>query len=651
MEESNQRNRTYNDYQISLNFKSFKAELPMFVIFRKHRSSPQEPRPYEDIFSYALPSGIEYKDEDWSSYWISFENKPDFEAFQVTPTLRPDLTCQVLFWSLETATRNILKPNKFIVPKNHFIKEISFIQKQHGEGSELLVVQPYHLRNTEQFGFLFDFHFHPEDNIPFSRKIQQLSLSLDKAFKRNLDYYVDRTTKVNEFIKERQDVFGSIILPGCKNVVSLSEDFVVLPANRLNTKNYVFSDNRESRSQFTGLLEHGPLKPLDQPPRLLFIFREQDRPAARTLALNLRGNPQHKRFTFPGFSSLFRSELEIDGNPIILSDLRQYTIEGALESVKERKKGIPSILPILVLPSDDDSYLIQKSIFSHAEIATQVCTLRILQDENILKWAIPNLALQIFCKAGGYPWKVRPTAERTVIIGISQSHKSTIVNGKFEVDKYFAFSVMTDNSGLFQKIQVLSDEKDPDGYISKPRENLRKVLQESSQQFSRVVIHTSFKLKYKEIDAIQKTVSEAANDPKLTKCSFAVVKVNHRSRFFGTNPNVNSLVPYESTQVKLGPKEYLVWFEGIYPDNPTVTKAFPGPTHLQILRSNSDHTIPDETLLQDLVNLSGANWRGFNAKSSPVSIFYCHLVADYVHDFNERGLPLPAVSDIRPWFL
>jgi hypothetical protein len=66
---------------------------------------------------------------------------------------------------------------------------------------------------------------------------------------------------------------------------------------------------------------------------------------------------------------------------------------------------------------------------------------------------------------------------------------------------------------------------------------------------------------------------------------------------------------------------------------------------------SEEDSIGDEALLQDLINLSGANWRGFNAKSAPVSVFYCHLVADLVHDFQQGGLPLPQVQDIRPWFL
>jgi hypothetical protein len=164
-----------------------------------------------------------------------------------------------------------------------------------------------------------------------------------------------------------------------------------------------------------------------------------------------------------------------------------------------------------------------------------------------------------------------------------------------------------------------------------------------------VVVHTSFKLRYKEIKAIEDVVRLTAKDK--TKCRFAVIKVNHRSRFFGVNRSVNSLVPYEATQLRLGPGEYLVWFEGIFPGSPTVNKAFPGPTHLQFLRVNEENPIGAEELLQDLVNLSGANWRGFNAKSAPVSVFYCHLFAELVHSFHQQGLPMPAVKDIRPWFL
>lgn len=337
---------------------------------------------------------------------------------------------------------------------------------------------------------------------------------------------------------------------------------------------------------------------------------------------------------------------------MILPDLSPSSMESALKRAEALRAHSSRVLPVLVLPNDN-GYLAQKAYFSHAGLPTQVCTLRILEDAEALKWAIGNLALQVFCKAGGKPWKVRPTAEHSLIIGISQSHKCRVVNDRVKVEKYFAFSVLTDSSGLFQQIQVLGDSEDHSAYIAGLRARLKKVPEDNSGGFNRVVIHTSFKLRHEEIRAIQQTTQDVAAATDRAKCRFSVIKVNQKSRFFGINRSVNSLVPFEASKVRLGSNEHLVWFEGIYPDRPNVTKAFPGPTHLQFLRVNEDPAGPAEQreLLQDLVNLSGANWRGFNAKSAPVSVFYCHLVADLVHDFHERGLPMPAVQDLRPWFL
>ena len=166
-------------------------------------------------------------------------------------------------------------------------------------------------------------------------------------------------------------------------------------------------------------------------------------------------------------------------------------MELALQSANTARKTSPQVLPVLVLPTgDDNGYLAQKAYFSHAGLPTQVCTLRILEDDESLKWAIANLALQIFCKAGGKPWKVRPTAERSLIIGVSQSHKSRLVGAKVQIDKYFAFSVLTDSSGLFQQIQILSDSPDHSTYVTALRVNLKQILEDSAGTFNRVVIHT-----------------------------------------------------------------------------------------------------------------------------------------------------------------
>lgn len=642
-----------DEYHIHLNFLSVEIDLPHVVIYRRECVSVQEDRPHPLASAFKLPQ-VSCDEEEWRHYWIMTEPTPNFEPFDFRLASNGDIARKVLFAALRRSIESQLKPEEYWFPDNSFIAEASLTMQSHAEGDELLVIQPYSLKALRQTGFLVDFHFRLAKDVAFNRRIQQLSLSLDKNFKRNVDYYADRSSRIRRFLDAKWAIFEKLALPASSVPLTVSRDFVPLVAERLRPKIYVFGGAKESRSQFSGLREYGPLQPLDGPPRLLFAFREQDRQAARHLALALRGMKQRGHYNFPGFNELFKTPLEIDANPIVLADLSPESMEHAMQNASRARTASSRILPVLVLPNgDDNGYLAQKAHFAHAGLPTQVCTLRILEDEESLKWAIANLALQLFCKAGGKPWKVRPTAERSLIIGISQSHKTKLVDNQVHIDKYFAFSVLTDSSGLFQQIQVLGDSSDHSTYVAGLRDNLKRVLETNAGTFNRVVIHTSFKLRHDEIDAIRKTASEVARVTDRSKCRFSVIKVNHKSRFFGINRSVNSLVPYEATKIRLGPHEYLVWFEGIFPDKPNVTKAFPGPTHLQFLRVNEELAEPAEEreLLQDLVNLSGANWRGFNAKSSPVSVFYCHLVADLVHDFHDRGLPLPAVQDLRPWFL
>lgn len=638
-----------DDYLIHLNFLPVIGNIPAFVIYRQLRGDASTPRPQGgDVHGYSLPVHASNLEER-AAYWVSTTTIQGFEEFQAEAHFNNDLTKWVIFKALCDNARAKLSSEQFWISDRGFQPEIHLGMKTHPEGEEQLIIQPYRLRAAEKFGLVADFHFRMKENVPFSRKIQQLSLSLDKHFRRNLDYYVDRVGKISAFIRERREVLSQLQLPGAAGIATLSLEFEPVSASRLRSRVYVFGSDKESRSQFTGLRDYGPLEPVKNKPHLLFVFREQDRQAARTLAMALRGARPKERFSFPGFESLFHTALEIDSNPIVIPDFSQASMQMALARTQQ---VTGTVVPVLVLPEDDPpAYLNHKAVFAHAGIATQVCTLEVIQDESALKWATANIALQIFCKAGGLPWKVRPTSERSLILGISQSHKIKEEGGRRRIERHFAFSVLTDSSGLFQKIQVLGDASAESDYLAQFRENLRALLVSYASQFSRVVIHTSFKLKHHEIDEIQKVVEETAASDVGRRTRFAVVKVNNRTRFFGANRSANSLVPFEGTCVKLGHYEYLVWFEGIFPDKPTVTKAFPGPTHLQFLRLSDEKQIGEDILLQELMNLSGANWRGFNAKSAPVSVFYCHLVADLVHDFHERNLPLPAVEGLQPWFL
>ena len=139
-------------------------------------------------------------------------------------------------------------------------------------------------------------------------------------------------------------------------------------------------------------------------------------------------------------------------------------------------------------------------------------------------------------------------------------------------------------------------------------------------------------------------------DSERHNLSFVVMKINTKNKFFGFFQESNSMVPYESSIIQISPNEYLLWFEGLQYHNPNIIKRISGPTHIAIMYK-SFSTIEDKSLIQDALNLSGANWRGFNAKSIPVSIYYCKLVADFMKNFDIYGIPKYKIDNNFPWFL
>ena len=129
------------------------------------------------------------------------------------------------------------------------------------------------------------------------------------------------------------------------------------------------------------------------------------------------------------------------------------------------------------------------------------------------------------------------------------------------------------------------------------------------------------------------------------------MKFNDRNSFFGFASGHNSRVPYESTVVSLSHSEYLVWFEGLQYGQSALQKMVGGPLHVRYAYPDRIGESEKRMFLQDAINLSGANWRGFNAKSLPVSVYYAQIIAKYLKEFEAHGLRPPDVNNIVPWFL
>lgn len=422
--------------------------------------------------------------------------------------------------------------------------------------------------------------------------------------------------------------------------IDLKDSFAKIPADSLKTKIYLVGESQESKSQFMGIKNKGPYQRLDKGILLSFFYKPEHKLFASDLAKALRGEMYA---TFIGIKDFFRLPgIKIEGQEIKDNNLEEFIIRIVNDKENENIYFIPIIL---LSRNESEKYWSIKYNSLKKQQPVQFVTLELLKNKESLKWSVSNIALQIFAKLGGIPWLMKVETKRSLIIGIGQSHEISIINNKPQIVKYFSYSVLTDSSGIYRDLKVLGKSQSKEDYLNQISEQIKNIVEKYSNDFDHFVIHVPFKIKRFELEKIS-GILKSINSEK----TFLVIKVNIKNKYFGFNLSANSLVPYESTFIQLGPNDYLIWFEGLQYHNPNINKRISGPVHIEFYYSNKKLTEDEKcSYLQDILNLSGANWRGFNAKSIPISVHYAQLVSKFIKYFSKVGDI--NIENIKPWFL
>ncbi len=582
-------------------------------------------------------------------YWTFFQRSKDGTEVVCKPFDNVYVTIDALRLALIQSCRNNLALGQFRVIEG-IHQRVEVITKTYPEGSQVISLEPYLLRSRGQFGFLADFRFHPTKEDRGTRRSLQLSLSLDKHGRPNPNFYADRYSQLAAFVTKFHEQIFPLQVPGGQEV-TVGSQLVEIQSETLAVKNYVVGSDVESRSQFMGVKQSGPLKQGPEGTHLHFLYRPEDRPLSHDLFRALRGDTFR---TFPGMERMFRLPISKENvSGAAMSDFSSSEIQRIKDQVVADASG-RKVVPIVLTsfsrhdaPEENAAYWNLKHAFLSAGLPIQVVATETVADKNKLKWSAASIGLQVFAKAGGTPWKVRPRTERCLIVGIGQAHRKS----KERIDRYFAYSVLTDSSGVFEEVRVLGEGQDEENYIQSFAASLRSIFTEYSSRFSSFVIHATFAIRRSELESIATVLSEQRK--QTDSGEFVSLKFNDRNRFFGFMLDHNSRVPYESTVVPLSQNEFLVWFEGLQYGQSIVRGMIGGPLHVAFTYPHHEDLSLEQkrAYLQDAINLSGANWRGFNAKSLPVSVYYAQLIARYLKEFDNLGLPAVNVDTLTPWFL
>ncbi|HOJ23870.1 MAG TPA: Piwi domain-containing protein [Bacteroidales bacterium] len=610
--------------EIALNFLPLNTSNFSFNVFIR-KSSPNEKRWDENIRLLKLPDN----DNKYINFWVSFEQFEDSEEITINSNINIELTKWYLFTLLKNRLEN---ENIEFEPSeksfNHFRIHI-ITEKITGKGKKSVWMEPYYLKTKEEFGFLVDYKFIKDPNSDFDRYIQKLSLSLNDSYQSNKNFYIDKYRYIINFLEKDFSNFKELFQD-----LIIDTNFEKLTCKKLNTKNYIFKNNNISNSQFNGLMQYEVFQPAPNANQLMYIYliKDETKQYANDLIRALNGEFP----TFKGVDKLgLPTQTKNNTKALIIEDYNNF--KDKLEEISSNK----NFIIISIFPSKEEKFYYElKNYCLNKNIPLQTIHIETIADENRLKWSISGIALQMFTKLGGFPWLVKTENNNCLIVGIGQSIERTEEN----ISRFFAYSVLLEASGKFLKIEPLADANKKDNFLKAVADNINRILDENVN-YQRIIFHVPEKIKKETVKKIEEILKESQQNAELY-----ILRINDDSRFFGYDLINNSMIPFESSYIQLSENEFLVWTEGLNYQNPKPLKRYGNPLYIQFFYSNQQN-YAKELLLQDILNLSGANYRGFNAKALPVSLYYPKLISNFYKHFKEINLDQIRVKTDKLWFI
>jgi argonaute-like protein implicated in RNA metabolism and viral defense len=414
--------------------------------------------------------------------------------------------------------------------------------------------------------------------------------------------------------------------------------------------------SRESThpDKLRGLVKYGPYRPITIKPRIGFVFPKGYRDYANNLYLALRNGIGY----FKGLSTLLKVPFDRDQvfpitgfplpNPHDHEDAaKRY--RDAILSWKATGAQTADIFinlhPKSLAWEEDSAYGACKAVLLEAGISSQNVTFELIDNTSQFEWAAANIALAVFVKLGGIPWVTNlESPDKYIVIGMGRSEKQDPVSR--ERSQYTAFTTCVRDNGIYELTHFGKPCATKQEHLSELRktasEALKKAL-ELGPHIKGLVIHMPKDFARDE----RAEVDEAIKDVSQVRAFVPhILKVTEEDRFFAFDDSQNGIPP-RGTCIKLGTNEYMLYTEGVEEKSAWSNRL---PTAVRIKHFDATDKLMTGDLVSQIFDLSLVNYRGFNAKAYPVSLYYSYLIANILK--RGTGLQLSdQVLENKMWFL
>ena len=416
--------------------------------------------------------------------------------------------------------------------------------------------------------------------------------------------------------------------------------FRVRPTNLV----FDFGPGASATSPFSGLSNHGPFNSerfANNDLQILALCHPTSRGAMSQFAKQLvDGIPESSRFK-RGMKSLFRLHT-VSVKIVELENSLPEAYEEAIDKAIREAEVNTFDLALVECPDESKQIPIRVNPYYRARVRLMsygIPTQGVRQEHvrfsaQKLQWTLGPVALQIYAKAGGTPWRLpsNQSVDREIVVGIGSALERANLWSGAEQSKVVGITTFFLGDGTYMLGERLRSVPYTE-YFQELLNSLKSSIESVASQYAwkegdsvRIVFHIFKPIKNIEADVVEQLVESFSKFKILF--AFVTISTHHpwmmfRNTFAEQN-RLNVTLCSRGDNLILDSNNCLLQLRG-NKDRPNKKHRPPYPVSIRVHEKSTFKDL--QYIAQQIHDFSYLSWRSFFPSETPVTIFYSNLIA------------------------
>ncbi len=433
-----------------------------------------------------------------------------------------------------------------------------------------------------------------------------------------------------------------------------------------------YGPGASENTPFAGLSKFGPFNAARferNDLRMLVISHPQSRGAVTQFLKRMIDGIPESRYFQRGLKALFRLTSVQPVLKEVKSSFADAYEEAIDEAVKDADNGGFDIALVecpegsKLIPTKENPYYRARARLMSYGIPTQgVRDEHLRASQDALQWTLGPMALQIYAKVGGTPWRLPGTqsVDREILVGIGNALERPNLWSGAEQSRIVGITTFFLGDGSYMMGERLRSV--PYGeYFDELLKALRTSINAVAQEYAwkegdsvRIVFHIFKPIKHIEADVVAKLVESF---PQF-KILFAFVTISTEHPWmlfrdvFERNGKTEVVLCERGDNLILDSHNCLLQIRGDR-DRPNRRQRPPYPVSIRVHEKSTYKDL--KFIAQQIHDFAFLSWRSFFPSETPVTVFYSSLIASESSKLNKIPGWKPGFLDQhfrrKQWFL